>query len=201
MEGKNFERELPQGYVEAKVVDAKNKGFAILMNVAALLIMTCLIVVGAFLIFLHAGDRIDQAPLIPPLAVAVGMIVYIVLHELVHGIAYKLTTHEKLSFGLTLTAAYCGVPNIYVYRRASLIALLSPFLLFTVIFGVAIFAFSGLWDKLMVLILFSLHVGGCVGDLYDTCLYLFKFRDPGVLMRDSGPKQIFYVKANTKESI
>ena len=43
-------------------------------------------------------------------------------------------------------------------------------------------------------VIFSLHVSGCVGDLYDAALYLFRFRDPLTLMRDTGPKQSFYLR-------
>ena len=40
----------------------------------------------------------------------------------------------------------------------------------------------------------EIHIGGCVGDLYDAALYLFRFRDPLTLMRDTGPKQSFYLR-------
>ena len=52
------------------------------------------------------------------------LVLYILLHELVHGAAYKLLTGRKLTFGLTLSVAYCGVPDIFVYRNAALAALL-----------------------------------------------------------------------------
>ena len=42
-------------------------------------------------------------------------------------------------------------------------------------------------------VLFSIHFGGCVGDLYVIGLFLFRFRDPRTLMNDTGPKQTFYV--------
>ena len=42
--------------------------------------------------------------------------------------------------------------------------------------------------------LFTLHVAGCVGDLWVAGVLLFRYRGREVLMNDTGPKQTFYVK-------
>ena len=60
-----------------------------------------------------------------------------------------------------------------------------------------IFLLENAWDKIYAAFLLGLHIGGCTGDLYDTYLYLFKFRSPDTLMRDTGPKQTFYIKQPT----
>ncbi len=119
---------------------------------------------------------------------------YILLHELVRGLVYKLLTGQKLTFDMAFTTAYCGVPSIYVYRQTALIALLSPFVLFTVVLLIAMLAISNPWWQFLLGILLSTHLSGCVGDLYDTFLYLTRFRNPATLMQDTGSKQTFYVK-------
>ncbi len=192
MKNKNFEWELPEGYEPVGVVDAKNKKTVILMNVTNLVIVLAIILTGFFLIRPLAYP--NGYSYVKLLVFLVSMIAYIVLHELVHGVAYKLTTGEKLTFGMTLSVAYCGVPNIYVYRKAAMIALLAPFAVFTVVFGLLILFLTDPWSRFYTVMLFAIHVGGCVGDLYDTILYLFKYRDPTTLMRDTGPKQTFYLK-------
>ena len=122
------------------------------------------------------------------------MLLYTALHELVHGAAYKLLTGRKLKFGVSLTAAFCGVPDIYVYRKTALISLLSPFVVFDIVFLLLTVFITDPWYKIDAALMLSIHVGGCAGDLYDTMLYLFKFKDPSTLMRDTGPKQTFFVK-------
>ena len=122
------------------------------------------------------------------------MILYLVLHELTHGAAYKLLTGRRLTFGVSLTAAYCGVPDVYVYRKTALISLLAPFVVFDLVFVLLTLLLPDPWYRLDAALMLALHVGGCSGDLYDTFLYLTKFRDPATLMRDTGPKQTFYVK-------
>jgi len=189
---KYYESELPGGYREALVIDASTKKFTILANVVALMIMTAGIV-PAMIVFkpLLGGEDYTTWRY---LVFMVSMLVYIVLHELVHGVAYWLTTRQKLSFGLTASVAYCGVPNIYVYRKAALISLLAPFTVFDIVFLLGAFLLPTQADRFYSLVLLSVHIGGCVGDLYDTLLYLFRFRDNSTLMRDTGPKQTFYIK-------
>lgn len=188
---KNFEKELPAGYREAYSIDAKNKKTALIMSLAALLI-TAVLVVGAWLIvrpYEHSMHHFVARSLIL-LAVLISNVI---LHELVHGLAYKLLTGQKLTFGITFSAAYCGVPDIFVYRRTALISLLAPFTVFSVLFIALALLLRDPWSKFEALLVFAIHAGGCIGDLYDTFLYLFKFRDPRTLMRDTGPKQTFWL--------
>ncbi len=186
---KHYEATLPEGYEEMAVVDAKNKKVSTLMTLASLVITAAFAVVGYLIIRPTVADA-SPWELLLFMGIMLG---YLVLHELVHGAAYKLLTHQKLTFGMTLTVAFCGVPTIYVYRKAALIALLSPFVVFTLIFGGLIFIPVPLYRFAFTFML-GLHLGGCSGDLYVTGLYLFKFKDPTILMQDTGPKQTFYCK-------
>ena len=38
-------------------------------------------------------------------------------------------------------------------------------------------------------LLFAIHISGCAGDLYITKMLLTKYKDPRILMRDTGPAQ------------
>ncbi len=194
---KNYELELPSGYVEAKTIDAKeDKKVAVIFTLVSLAVMV--LSVAVTIVILASQGRFEQLVIDVntswhSLCFFGAMMVYVVLHELTHGIVYKVMTKQKLTFGLTLTVAYCGVPNIYVYRKTALCALLAPFLVFLPIFTALPFFLTETVDIIWASILWGMHVGGCVGDLYCTYLYLFKFRDPTTLMRDTGPKQTFYV--------
>lgn len=188
---KTFEKEVPEGYRTALTVDAKDTRLGIIMNIIALIIAAATVAVTAAIV--KPADFIGNFSPGRNFLLAAALIPYMVLHELVHGIAYKLLTKQKLKFGLTLTVAFCGVPDIYVYRRTALIALLAPFVSFTIVFLLLIFLLPEEWDKVYASVMLGLHIGGCCGDLYDTFLYLFKFKAPDTLMRDTGPKQTFYL--------
>ena len=48
---KSYEAELPQGYVEAKVIDAKDKKFAIIFNLIAVAVLVATTVITWFALF------------------------------------------------------------------------------------------------------------------------------------------------------
>ena len=136
----NFERELPSGYTQAKYINAKNAKFGIIFNAIALVVLA--IVMAFAFVILDFGGKLSpeifdmEAPrfFVAYAVFMVSMIVYVVLHELVHGIAYKARTGEKLTFGMSWSCAFCGVPNIFTYRKTAIISTLSPFVVFTVLF-------------------------------------------------------------------
>lgn len=189
---KTFEHELPEGYKPVYEIDAKNTKTAILLNIVAFAVAGICIYLSFLIV--RPTDFFDNYSFGRAVIFIVAMLLYIVLHELVHGIAYKVLTKQKLTFGLTLSVAYCGIPDIYVYRSAALTALLAPFVLFIPVFILPAVFLPDAWDKFYCLILLSLHLSGCSGDIYDTLLYLFRFKDKTTLMRDTGPKQTFYQK-------
>ena len=194
----NYYKELPEGYKEALVVDAKEKKTSILFTVFSFVLMALplaviLLTFGGLKPIIEEYGRTKM--LIADAVFAVSIILYLVLHELVHGVAYKALTHQKLTFGFTLTVAFCGVPDVYTSRKTALIALLAPFVTFSVIlipFTIWFYSFNRLY-YLLSGILFSIHFGGCIGDLYMTYLLLFRYKDPRTLMNDTGPKQTIYI--------
>ena len=196
MKKKTFESELPKGYTIAKVFDAKNKKSVIVMNVVALLLMIICVAVLLIPVFLNA-DRLgsDGYTFFLWLYFLLAYLVYIVGHELVHGIAYKALTKEKLTFGISLSCAFCGVPKIYTYRKTALIAVLAPFVAFSIAFiPLMILAFySNIYIYIMVALVFACHFGGCVGDFYVAYLLLIKYKREDTLMNDTGPKMTIYV--------
>ena len=124
---KNYELELPQNYDLIYHLDARNKKVGIIFTVVSLVVL--LVVMGVAVIPLIGNFNVeltDVKYLYAYLVFMLVMCVYIVLHELVHGIAYYGLTKQKLTFGLTWSCAFCGVPNIYCYRKTALIALVSP---------------------------------------------------------------------------
>ena len=194
MEHVTFERTVPEGYREAYHMDATNKKTGTLLSVLSLVIAVPLI----YLVIKTTDfSRFDFSSMLKYyLALLVLMVSYIILHELVHGAVYKMLTKEKLRFGLTWTVAFCGVPDIYTYRDTALKALVAPLTLFSVILlPLALWLRSVDPGWYMVAgVLFSLHLGGCIGDMYMTWMFLTKLREPSTLMRDTGPEQWIYVR-------
>ena len=215
--GKHYETVLPDGYEKVLEINAKEKKTGLWMNAVGLLIFIVALapfVLDLFVWHPYRAARlfsfsIGLTELIVFYAVFFGgFIAYLVLHELTHGLVYKQLTKQKLTFGITWSAAYCGVPHIYVYRKAALLAILAPFVLFTLVFfGLLLEAWlefvseGGVWGAVYagLVLLFASHMAGCVGDLYGAALMLFRFRDKRMLMNDTGPMQTFWLPKETEK--
>lgn len=198
----NYYKTLPEGYREVKVVDAKEKKTSVLFIVfsfvlTAIPLMPVLLTAGGGLRTLVEQNGRAQS-MIAVVVFLASLVLYLVLHELVHGAVYKALTHQKLTFGFTLTVAFCGVPDVYTSRKTALLSLLAPFVTFSILLiplTLWFYSFNRLY-YLLSGILFSVHFGGCVGDLYMTYLLLFKYKDPRTLMNDTGPKQTIFLPEN-----
>lgn len=201
----NFEKELPQNYELKLHINAKDVKFGLIFNLIAFLVSAVIIAIAIFTINLNNGlgdlyytiykENVYYS-LIYASIFLFGMIFYIVMHELLHGIFYKLFTGEKLTFGASWSCFFCGVPKIYVYRRPAMIAAAAPLVFFTLLLIplTAWLYYVNYALYLISAIIFGLHLGGCAGDVYVILLFLFKFRKNTALVRDTGPEQFFYVQ-------
>ncbi len=193
MRAKTFEHNLPEGYREAFIIDAKDKGTIVKLNIAGIVVFIVI-----FLPLLFYCFSLDH-PFLIGLGPLIGLIViytaYVFAHELTHGAAYWLLTRQRLTFGLGNSIAYCGLPNAYVYRKPALIATLAPFVVFTVVFSVALVLSASPSWKIVWSFILSAHIAGCIGDLWVAYILAVRYRGRNdLLVRDSGPTQYFYVK-------
>ncbi|MBQ8399459.1 MAG: DUF3267 domain-containing protein [Clostridia bacterium] len=193
----NFEKTLPEHYEQVYHLNAKDVKMGLILNLIALIVFIA--VMGAAILVLLLGKiSFVYDPIIGMIASGVFMLAvigYIVLHELVHGIAYKSLTGEKLTFGFSWSCAFCGVPHIFTYRKTALIAICAPFVVFTLLFLplTAMLYFVNPLFYLMAAALLGLHIGGCAGDLYLMALLLFKYKNSRLLMKDTGPEMTLFV--------
>lgn len=202
--GKTFEAELPTGYAQVFHINAKDKKIGIIFNAVALVIMAVVVVLAAIPLFAFEVEFTESTSpmlLITYTVFFVSLIAYTVLHELVHGAAYKALTGEKLTFGLSWSCAFCGVPTVFTYRKTALIALAAPFLTFSVLLVPVAIALFFVHPLLYIACatLFALHLGGCAGDLYMMILLLFKFKNKKILMKDTGPEQFLYLPESEEQ--
>ena len=191
-------------------INAKDVKFGLIFNAISIgvLVLFILITHITFSLNKEKTDYILEIFTVHPFSFAVYMIVfaaaifgYVILHELTHGLFYKLLTRERLTFGMSWSCAFCGVPKIFVYRKAALIAVAAPLVIFTLILIplTVTFYFLNPLIYALLMFIFGLHIGGCSGDLYLTLILLFKLKDPRTLIRDTGPEQFLYVPAKNDD--
>jgi hypothetical protein len=203
MEHKNFERDITEGYKQVKYINAKDIKIGIILNLIALIVLV--IVMAIAIPPLVLNERISDGLDLTELTVStwvflIIMFAYIVLHELVHGAAYKKMTGEKLTFGISWSCAFCGVPNIYTYTKTAIYASSAPLIVFSILFlalTVAAFFISPLLYFAAAALL-AIHLGGCSGDIY-ILLKISKYKSERLLVRDTGPEQFFYLPGDPQD--
>ncbi|MCR5349930.1 MAG: DUF3267 domain-containing protein [Acholeplasmatales bacterium] len=187
----NYYDELPEGYKKIYHIDASNKKFVILANLISVLLFIIIFVVSFIIKKINFKFEISIKTSIYLFGFIVFLILYMILHELVHGLFYKIFTKKKLTFGIKLSCAFCGVPNIYVKKWPMFITALAPFVVFDIVFVLGIIFTDGLLCALIVIML-GLHVGGCTGDLFIS-LKMLTLKNT-ILINDIGPSQTIYDK-------
>lgn len=161
---------LPQGYRELLRIDLqKDKKLALLVNAMATLIGILLVVPMHFYISIGTLFSMEQGILAYTLRFAVlalGEIVYLVLHELVHGAAMKLCGTKKVKYGFAGLYAFAGSSDYY-HKTSYLFIALAPVVLWGVVLAIANALVPEQWFWVVWLIQVS-NLSGAAGDLYVT---------------------------------
>ena len=190
---KTIEKTLPEGYNEDFHIDARNKKTGIILTVVSTFVVLLSVAV-ALLTVKETEIDFPEVLYIAALFIVI-MIAYVVLHELVHGAVYKIMTKEKLTFGMSWSCAFCGVPNVYVYKRTSILSLMMPVTVFSAVFIALAAIFYSVSPALYIIfvILEGYNLGGASGDIFMLYILLFKYKGIETLMRDTGPEQWIYI--------
>ena len=191
MKGMNIKDLEGLGYKECTRIDlVKNKKEALLVNIYGIIIM---VVMAVFIPLLIMGGIIEfnletTFPLFF-IVLLISLILYIPLHEIVHGIVLKKYTDEKLSFGWKLVYAYCGSKEAVVDRKEYYAVALAPLLVFSVVFISLMVLNPSL--SLVWYVMEIMNVSGSVGDIY-VSIKLKKEKSRDILITDSGTDMSFW---------
>ena len=191
MKGMNIKDLEGIGYKECTKIDlVKNKKEALLVNIYGIIIM---VVMAVFIPLLIMGGIIEfnletTFPLFF-IVLLISLILYIPLHEIVHGIVLKKYTDEKLSFGWKLVYAYCGSKEAVVDRKEYYAVALAPLLVFSVVFISLMVLNPSL--SLVWYVMEIMNVSGSVGDIY-VSIKLRKEKSRDILITDSGTDMSFW---------
>ena len=191
MKGMNIKDLEGLGYKECTKIDlVKNKKEALLVNIYGIIIM---VVMAIFIPLLIMGGIIEfnletTFPLFF-IVLLISLILYIPLHEIVHGIVLKKYTDEKLSFGWKLVYAYCGSKEAVVDRKEYYAVALAPLFVFSVVFISLMVLNPSL--SLVWYVMEIMNVSGSVGDIY-VSIKLRKEKSRDILITDSGTDMSFW---------
>ncbi len=184
--------ELPSDYREILIVDLqKNKRLALFVNSLAVIIAVVMAVPMHFIVPISELFSMEKGILAYALrfaAVLVLMVVYMILHELVHGAAMKLCGTKKVKYGFTGMYAFAGSTDYYAKKPYVFIAL-APVVLWGAVIALINPFVPSEWFW-VVWLLQIINISGAAGDLYVTCR--FSRLPSDILVRDHGMSRKVY---------
>lgn len=177
----------------------KDKKMAWKVNLLAVLIAVLLAVPMHFLVPITTLFDMEMglgAYGIRFLCLMVFSVLYIVLHELVHGAAMKLCGTKKVKFGFTGLYAFAGSDDYYD-KRAYLFIALAPVALWGLVLALVNLFVPESWFWVVYLIQIT-NLSGAAGDLLVTVKFSRFPRD--ILITDCGVGMKVYQKQDAKIS-
>lgn len=187
--------QLPDGYREIYSVDfQKDKKLSLRINVLALFIGVLLAVPAHFIVPIFTLFDMSQgmgAYFLRFGVLMVALIAYMVLHELVHGVAMKLCGTKRVKYGYTGLYAFAGSEDYYD-KTAYIFIALAPVVLWGVVLLVLQFFVPTSWFWVVYCVQMT-NLSGAAGDYYVTARFSRLPKD--ILVRDSGVSMCVYSDA------
>ncbi len=182
-------RQLPEGYREIKRIDLmSNRKEAILVNILALGIMFGMAAFGFAICPPFTGFLLGVQTIINTILLLASVLLYMLLHELIHGILMKGFSGVKPRYGFTGLYAYAGSDALFGRRQYLMIAF-AP----VVLLGIALAALnvvfyeSSFWFFYVIQIV---NISGAAGDIYVGTQIVRSHN--AVLIRDTGTGMSLY---------
>lgn len=190
---------LPDGYQEIYTIDLqKNKKLSFWINALAILIGVVLAVPMHFVVPIFTLFDMSQgygAYFARFGVMLAAMIVYMVLHELVHGIAMKLCGTKRVKYGYTGLYAFAGSEDYYD-KAAYIFIALAPVVLWGVVLFVLMLTVPTSWFWVVYLVQIS-NLSGAAGDYFVTLRFSRFPKD--ILVRDSGVSMCVYSRVEEEK--
>jgi hypothetical protein len=180
---------LPKGYREVRRVDLmRNRKEAILVNLIALVIAGAVTAVGFLVCPPFLEVMIGIHTIFQIILMMAGIVVYMILHEIIHGVFMKAFSGLKPRYGFTGLYAYAGSDALFT-RSQYLIIAFAPVVILGIILVVLNAAFyeTAFWSIFVIQIV---NLSGAAGDFYVG--YLIARSRNDVLVRDTGTDMAFY---------
>lgn len=190
---------LPPDYVLAKTINLQtDKKLALGVNAAAFAVTVIMVLAAIFFIPFNtfvSFKNPENTNLLLLLLLAPAMIIYIITHELIHGIFIRHFSKMKPKYGFTGMYAYAGSTAFFDKKSYRIIAL-APVIIWFVILLILNLALpmNAFW---FIYIIQIVNLSGAAGDFYVT--WLLNSFPEDVLIHDSGFSMEFYCRAQKED--
>lgn len=185
-------RSLPENYKEIFSVNLqKDKKTALFINGLALIITLIMGILMHFHISIFTLFDMENgigAYALRFAALIVFSFLYIILHELVHGITMKLCGTKKVKYGFTGIYAFAGSDDYY-NKTSYLTIALAPVIIWGIVLAVINIFVPEHWFWVVYFIQIA-NISGAAGDIYVTAKFSKMPKD--ILVNDNGIEMKVY---------
>ena len=185
---------LPKDYKEAFTINLqKDQKLAMIVNGFGVVLMLFFGVLGHLVV--PIGTLFDMEAGFLSYAMRfvvllVGMLVYIVLHEAVHGVCMKHFSGVRPTYGFTGMYAYAG-STAYFSRKYYIIIALAPIVVWGIVLQIICAFIPAQWFWVVYFIQVT-NLSGAAGDLYVT--WRFSKLPADILVNDTGVEMTVYTR-------
>ncbi len=184
--------QLPAGYKEVLSINLqKDKKLALIVNLIGLIVMLAMGVPMHFHIPITTLFDFSDGMVVYWLRIAslvVFWVVYLILHEAVHGIAMKMCGTKKVKYGFTGMYAFAGSDDYYD-KKSYIIIALAPVVVWGIVLAIVNCLVPENWFWVVYFIQIS-NISGAAGDIYVTAKFLKLPKD--ILVTDCGVSMTVY---------
>lgn len=189
---KTYEEKVPEGYVLKRKINFKDAKTSLILNMVGAGLMFLFLI--PLLIVFTPKINADAIKLWHLIVFTLAYLIYVTLHEFTHAVVGYALTKKKARFGTNIIFAWCHFENVYFYKMSALLTVLAPFVIYFLALLIPALLINNVLLQFYLLVFLAIHIGGCVGDLYDTIILLFLNNSKDVLMGEVKLEQHFYEK-------
>ena len=185
---------LPESYKEMYSVDLqKDKKKALLVNAIAVIIAILMAVpMNSFVPISSLFSMEDGfgSYFLRFFVLIVLIVAYMVIHELIHGVAMKICGTQKIKYGYTGMYAFAGSDDYYG-KGAYIFIALAPVVLLGIVLAAVIPFVPDEWFWVVYFIQIT-NISGAAGDLFVTVKFAGFPKD--ILVKDYGVSMVVYLQ-------
>ena len=181
--------QLPAGWREIWRADLqKNKKQALAVNGLALGLAAAMLAPFLYGVFQASSSGGVHFHVTQFLAMLAGLLAYIPLHELVHGLCMKYFGAKKVHYGYAGVYAWAG-SKAYFGRKSYIVIALAPLVFWGLVLAALCIVVPAQWFWVFYLVQMT-NVSGAAGDFYSA--WKAARMPAGVLVQDTGLEMTFY---------
>lgn len=156
---------LPEGYRQIRKIDLmRNRREAVIVNVIAFAITLLMVATGFIVCPPFTDFSIGIESLLTIILLAASVVMYMILHEMVHGVFMKVFSGVKPRYGYSGLYAYAGSDALFDRRQYLVIAFAPVVILGLILLGLNIAFYET--DFWLIYIIQVVNISGAAGDFY-----------------------------------